>query len=164
MIKEPIQKKATGMKKVDLITSIILLILSGYIIFESSQMTLKDQYGPGYGFFPFWLGIILAVLSIVLLFSSLRRPDELDEPSKFPTGQGAVAVFLVILGLAGYALVLERLGYILTTFIFVAFLMGVVQRDKLKTTALTAVGVTLMLYLIFDVGLGVRLPQGPFGF
>jgi hypothetical protein len=44
------------------------------------------------------------------------------------------------------------------------FLMMVVARDKVKTTALTAIGVTLLLYLIFEVGLHMRLPKGPFGF
>ena len=33
---------------------------------------LKDALGPGPGFFPFWLGLIGAVLSLVLLVQSWR--------------------------------------------------------------------------------------------
>jgi len=68
------------------------------------------------------------------------------------------------LGLVGFALLISKIGYLISTFLIVLFLMGVVARDKLKTSLLTAAGVTLLLFLIFTVALGVRLPKGPFGF
>lgn len=154
---------ATGMKRSNQVAAIILFLFSIYMIFESLQMKLFDQYGPGPGLFPFGLGIILAILSVALFieYASSRKKDK---ASPFPERAALISVGLVIVALIGYALVINTLGYVITTFIFVLFLMGVVQRDKIKMTTLTAIGVAVMLYLIFEVGLHVRLPKGPFGF
>jgi len=156
-------QNATGKKKSDLITSIILLAFSAYLIIESLTMSINAEYGPGPGFFPLGLGIILAILSIALIIENIN-PKKKDKASPFKNKAGILRSGLVIAGLVFYALVITKLGYLLTTLILVLYLMGVVARDKIKTTVITAVCVTLMLFLIFDVALGVRLPKGPFGF
>jgi len=153
-----------NMKRIDQITAIILLLFSGYIIWQSSQMPIQAQFGPGRGFLPLWLGVILAVLSIALLFEAVKRPTDQDEPSPFPDKKGVLAVVLVVVGLIAYPLMMNALGYVLTTFIFVMFLMLAVQRNSILTTLLTSAIITLIMYLIFDLALKVRLPDGPFGF
>lgn len=156
-------KKSTGRKKTDTITAIVLLVFSGYLIAESLTMAISSEYGPGPGMFPLGLGIILAVLSLALLWDGLN-PRVKDKPSKFQNQRGLLAAGLVVVGLVGYAVLISLLGYLLTTFLLVIFLMAVVAKDKLKTSLITAAAVTLLLFLIFDVGLGVHLPKGPFSF
>jgi len=158
-----VEPATTGMKRSNQVAAIILFLFSIYMISDSLKMRLFDQYGPGPGLFPFGLGIILTILSVALFieYASSRKKDK---ASPFPQRSALISVGLVIVGLIGYALVINTLGYVITTFIFVLFLMGVVQRDKIKMTTLTAIGVAVMLYLIFEVGLHVRLPKGPFGF
>jgi putative tricarboxylic transport membrane protein len=155
--------KPTGKKRADAIAAIILISFSGYVIIESLTMPIYAQYGPGPGLFPLGLGILLAVLSVALLWDGIN-PGKTDKPSPFQEKKGLVSITLAILGLVGYAILITKLGYLITTFLLVIFLMMVVARDKVKTTALTAIGVTLLLYLIFEVGLHMRLPKGPFGF
>jgi putative tricarboxylic transport membrane protein len=155
--------KATGKKKADAITAIVLLAFSAYVIVESLRMKLHSEYGPGPGLFPLGLGVILAVLSLALLWDGIN-PRKEDKAGRFQNKKGILSAGLVILGLIGYALLINWLGYLTTTFVLVLFLMGVVARDHWKTTILTASGVTLLLYLIFQVGLDVQLPKGPFGF
>ena len=155
--------KPTGRKRADAIAAIILISFSGYVIIESLTMPIYAQYGPGPGLFPLGLGILLAVLSVALLWDGIN-PGKTDKPSPFQEKKGLVSITLAILGLVGYAILITKLGYLITTFLLVIFLMMVVARDKVKTTALTAIGVTLLLYLIFEVGLHMRLPKGPFGF
>lgn len=158
-----VEPAAAGMKRSNQVAAIILFLFSIYMISSSLRMRLSDQYGPGPGLFPFGLGIILAILSVALFieYTSSRKKDK---ASPFPQRGALLSVGLVILALIGYALVINSLGYVITTFFFVLFLMGVVQRDKIKMTTLTAIGVAVMLYLIFEIGLQVRLPKGPFGF
>lgn len=160
---KPIAIKPTGKKRDDAITAIVLLVFSGFVISEALSMSISAEYGPGPGMFPLILGISLAVLSLLLLWDGIN-PRTKDKASKFQNKAGLLASGLMVLGLVGYALVITKLGYLLTTFLLVLFLMGVVARDKLRTTLLTAIAVTVLLYLIFDVGLGVQLPKGPFGF
>jgi len=155
--------KPTGRKKADLVSGIALTAFSAYIILQSLKMPITAEYSPGPGMFPLGLGLILLLLSISLIWDGIN-PKKADKASKFQNRQGLLASGLLILGLAGYAAAIATLGYVITTFLLVLFLMGVVVRDKIKTTVLTAICVTLLLYLIFDVGLKIHLPQGPFGF
>lgn len=152
------------MKKADLITGIVLLILSGYVITEALQMPPSATFGPGSGFLPFWLGVILAALSLYLIVkTSLRRKDESDVPP-FPGKQGILTVVKVLAGLALFTILMETLGFIVNTFLFVAYLMGVVQREGRRSVLLTAVLTTAGLYIVFQVLLGIALPRNMFGF
>jgi len=157
------EQEKEGEKRDNVIASTILLAFSGYIIFESLSMPIYAQYGPGPGMFPLGLGIMLAVLSLFLMWEGLN-PKKEDERSKFKDKRGLLNTGLLLLGLIGFAILISILGYLLTTFILVVFLMKVVARDTLKTTIITAVAITLMIYLIFDLGLSVRLPRGLWGF
>lgn len=157
-------KPTLGMKRLDQIAAIVLLSLSAYVIAQSLRMPQWVEFAPGFGFFPFWLGVLMAILSVLLLIDAARRPAAHDEPNPFPKGTALLAVLGSMVALCAYALLLETLGYILTTLFSVAFLMGVVQRDSWRTTLLTAVIVTALLYVIFQVLLGIRLPAGFLGF
>ncbi|HEY9088880.1 MAG TPA: tripartite tricarboxylate transporter TctB family protein [Anaerolineaceae bacterium] len=159
----PASEYKTGRKKADAITAVVLLAFAAYMIAESLSMPIQSQYGPGPGLFPLGLGMILAVLSIALFWDGVN-PKVKDKPSKFQNKRGLLSSSLVVVGLVGYALLINWLGYLLTTFFLVLFLMGVVARDNLKTTFITALSVTILLFLIFNVGLGVHLPKGPLGF
>lgn len=152
------------MKKADLITGIVLLVLSGYVITQAWRMPPSATFGPGSGFLPFWLGVILAALSLLLIVkASLRQKGESDAPL-FPGRQGLLTVVKVLGGLALFALLMETLGFIASSFLFVAYLMRVVQGDRWKPVLLTAVLTTAGLYVVFHVLLGIALPRNMFGF
>ncbi len=152
------------MKKADVITGVIILALSGYVIWESWRMPPSATYGPGAGFLPFWIGVILAGLAVILLGTAWFRKSDRQEGALFPGREGLLAVGGVLLGLGLYTVLMETLGFIANTLLFVAYLMGVVERQKLKLTAMVSVLTTAGLYMIFHVLLGVTLPRNIFGF
>ena len=156
-------KKETGKKRVDLITGIVLLLFSIFIIVEALDMKIMDQYSPGAGMFPLGVGCVLAVLSLSLVLDGLN-PQKPDKASKFQNKAGIFNAFKMIVGLLVYVALLQRLGYIIMTLALVLYIMKVVEKTSLKTAVLVAVSVTLMLFLIFQVGLQVTLPRSPFGF
>lgn len=152
------------MKKADLLTSCALLALSGFVIWESLQMPPSATFGPGPGFLPFWIGVILAGLAVILFLTAWFRMNDPKESHIFPTRKALTAVGLVLLGLALYTVLMEPLGFLANTLLFVAFLMAVVQRESFKVTAAVAVLTTAGLYIIFQVLLGITLPRSPLGF
>lgn len=151
------------MKKADLITSFVLLVLSGYVIQEAWRMPQSATFGPGSGFLPFWLGVLMALLALILLFNAWRRPSDSKEGSPFPGVKPLLRVVAVMAGLGFYISLMEVLGFLLNTFLFVAYLMGAVERERLPMTALTAFLTTAGLYIIFQVFLGITLPRNMFG-
>jgi putative tricarboxylic transport membrane protein len=71
--------------------------------------------------------------------------------------------WLVVYALAGilvYALIFEWLGFILSTFLLVTFLLRLLNPRTWWTTLLTAGVISLSAYAVFDVLLKSGLPKG----
>jgi putative tricarboxylic transport membrane protein len=153
------------MKRADMITGVVLLVFSGYVIWESSQMPPSATFGPGPAFLPLWLGILLAVFAGILFVTALsRKATEKDSEALFPGKQPLMAIMLVMVGLAAYIFLIEVLGFIADTFLFIVFLMKGVEHEKWPLTLAIAVGTTVVLFLTFQVLLQITLPSNMFGF
>lgn len=153
------------MKKADLITGVVLLVISGYLIQEAWRMPASGTFGPGPGFFPLGLGVIMAALAMILLATTWqRRATAKDMVSPFPGKKALIAIGSVLGGLAAYILLIEVLGFLMDTFLYVAFLLGVVERKRWPMTLMVAVSTTAGLYFIFQVLLGIALPSNMIGF
>lgn len=150
------------MGRADQAAGIVVLIFSLAVIEGARRMPESATFGPGPGFLPFWLGVALAVLAVLQIVGGWRRSE--PDGRVFPGAAGLLPVALTLAGLAAYILLLERLGFMLATGLLVAFLLGVVERERwwvaLGIGALNA----LALYVIFYRLLGVSLPRNPFGF
>jgi putative tricarboxylic transport membrane protein len=153
------------MKKADMMTGIFLLVLSGFVMWEALQMPPSATFGPGSGFLPFWLGVVLVVLATILIVSAKRRQAaDKDEKAVFPGKQALLAITVVLCGLAGYILLIDVLGYLVDTFLFIVFLVKVVEREKWPLTIKVALATTAGLYITFQVLLKITLPSNMFGF
>jgi len=151
------------MKKADLITGLVLLVLSGYVIQESWMMPASATFGPGSGFLPLWLGILMALLSVMLMAGAWFRKPDPTEKAPFPAGKALLRVAAVMVGLGIYIFLMEVLGFVLNTFLFVSYLMLAVERERWKLSGMVAVLTTAGLYIIFQVLLGITLPKNMFG-
>ena len=152
------------MRKADRITGIITLIFSGYIIAASSGMSRQGQsFGPGVGFLPFWLGVVMAILSVLLILKSWRLPAG-QTKRVFPGRGPLISIAAVMAGLAVYILLIEVLGFLVDTFLFIVFLLGGVERERLRMALPVAILTAGALYIIFHVLLEVTLPKNMFGF
>jgi len=153
------------MKKAEINAAIVFLILSGYVIWEASQMPPSATFGPGAAFLPFWLGVILALLATILLVSAVRRPaTEKDRTQVFPGKQALFSIAGVMVGLGAYISLIEILGYLVDTFLFVLFLMKVVERERWRLSLIVSVCTTVGLFVMFQLLLRIALPSNMFGF
>ena len=135
-----------------------LFVLSLYVFFESWRLGLGTYFRPGPGFFPFYSGLLLGALALILTFRAFRGAPERAEA----WGEW-IPMLLVSLAMLGFALLLNRLGFLLTAFVFIWFLLQVVERRdwivSLGAAALTALG----SYAIFQLWLRAQLPAGILG-
>src|SRR4051812_4417929 len=107
-------------KKFDRITSIVFLVLGLLIVIESTKIS-NSAYGSSIGpkTFPIGLGILLIILSIALLIETIKYKAsykilEEHEDIKSPDFKRFLVIFLSALG---YVLLLDILGYLITTFV-----------------------------------------------
>ena len=62
-----------------------------------------------------------------------------------------------------YVLALDFIGFIITTLIFTAFVLYVMGERRIPLLVGMPIGLVVLLYLIFKVGLNVPLPTGILG-
>jgi putative tricarboxylic transport membrane protein len=136
-------------------SGIFFLGLSILVIWESLRVGLGTLMEPGTGFISFGTGIILAFLSLALIV----RDWNIRKEKK----QIAVRVVLALVSLFAYSLVLETLGFIVSTFCLVILLFRLGEaRRWWVLTGMSAI-VTFLAYLIFGRLLHVYFPPGVLG-
>ena len=113
---------------------------------------------PGPGYFPFGLGILLAILGALVLFKSLTIESEGGDPiGSIPWRPlGLITLSVVVFGLA-----LPRLGMIISLplLMLVASLAG--DEFKLKEVILNIVIITVGSWAVFIKGLNLVIPLWP---
>ena len=124
---------------------------------SSAQLKMGSFKHPGVGFLPFGLCIVLILFSLALIISRWQKGGP-STPFWSPRTWLRPLLAVVILGL--YALVIETLGFPLTTFIFLLIWIGVIERIHWLKMVSISIGVTVGLYLVFSVFLGVPVPMG----
>jgi putative tricarboxylic transport membrane protein len=138
----------------DIVVGLCFLAIG--IAFAASSVKLKIGVPtePQPGFFPFFDGIILIVLSALFLFQAWRGKTG-DSPAFGKVGGPAIVVLTLIL----YAATLETLGYIITTAILSAVVLRVMETKPLVLVLVSLI-LAVVSYLLFDRLLGVTLPPG----
>jgi putative tricarboxylic transport membrane protein len=145
-----------------IVSSALFWIALGILVcYEAIQLGLGSVTEPGSGFIFFWLGLILVILSLAALAESLRSPEEIVQETR---EMNWIKITLVLLSLLLYAFFLERLGFVLTTFLLLTFLLGWIERASWTRSLGVSTAAALGSFAIFELWLKIRLPKGIFGF
>lgn len=149
----------------NLLSGLFWLALSVFIVFgESFRGNIGTFRYPGPGFMPFWAGVVLGVLAIVVVCTSGRiRVGGLRKESLW-RGKKWGNVILVIFSLFIYAILLPWIGYLIASFGLLTLLFGLMGRHRLWLQGIGALVTSVVTYLIFHNWLGVQLPVGILGF
>jgi len=150
------------MKKYDQMSSLLWLALAFYIGIESLRLPLGSWRDPGPGFLPLGAGIGLAILSLTV-FSQARFRTE-GRTRKGWYSQERWKSLLVILGvLFGYALFLDFLGFLVSTFLLLVMLFRFVEPQRWIVAIGGSALASIASYIVFEVWLKTQLPKGIFG-
>jgi putative tricarboxylic transport membrane protein len=150
------------MRRCNQVVGVLLLIFSIWIITVSRNLVYTVEFSPGAGFFPIWLGISLLILSLILLLKSTILKFDISEVNPLP-GRVAILRIMLILGSLLISIVLfEPLGFLITMFFLVAFLLIVLEKYRWYTGALISVLMVSAVYGLFKIWLNVNLPPGLF--
>jgi hypothetical protein len=116
---------------------------------------------PGPGFFPFWLGVSLILLSLALIIRGFRAKAG-TSPVAQSLWKGILwkKVILTLGALLIYAFLLESLGYVLATFLLMFFLFRAIEPQRWPVVILGSIVTSLVTYVVFRLWLQVQLPMG----
>jgi multisubunit Na+/H+ antiporter MnhB subunit len=138
------------------------MIVSAGTVFLSSKLPFGSFATPGAGFLPFSVGVLMFLLSLILFIQSFSKEEE-GRKALWATG-GTGRVLLILLSLVLYGIFLEKLGFILTTFLLMGFLLLGIGKVRKSVVILLSLISSLGCYGVFQVWLNVQLPKGIFGF
>jgi hypothetical protein len=150
--------------KKEKISSIFLFLFSIFICFFSYKLSLGSIHSPDAGFFPFYLGIILGLLSLnnfIKAFAQRKAPTETIKTSYSNINWSNIIITVVIL--FAYPLMLHILGFPLSTFLFTALFLRFINPQRWVVVLGTGGAVAIIFYLFFSLWLKIQFPSGIFG-
>lgn len=137
----------------------IAFLLVGLLFFIESQKISDSAYGSSVGpkIFPMGLGLILIALSIRLLYETFKYKTEEMVKEKLEYKK-----FFIIFGSALlYAFFLEKIGYVVSTFLFLLIAFQTLERGKIIYSIIISTVFSVGVYYLFSELLGGSLPGFP---
>jgi len=147
----------------DQLSSAVWFGLGLAVCLGSLQYKLGTPAAPGTGFMPFLAGAAICFFSgIGLIHSTLRRRQG---EGWAPMLRGVIwkNAMIILISLLAYALLLVPLGFVITTTLFIAFLLRAIVPQRWSVVIACSILTALGSYLIFEVWLKAQLPKGPLG-
>ncbi len=121
----------------------------------SYSMGTAARMGPGY--FPFWLGVLMAILGSVILLSALRKKAEQTVVDPFDFKILGIIVGSIVL----FGFTLRPLGLIVSLFLLVALSSLASHEHSWKVSLANAAFLVVLCWLSFVKGLGLVFPIWP---
>lgn len=150
------------MRRGRLVACVCLLGIFAAALVTSLDYSLSDALGPGPGFFPFWLSLLGAALTVALLVETMRSRD-VASGRILPSRQAAWQAGGVLIALAAAAALLEPLGFRPTMLLFIAGLLFALGARSPSAILLTALAGSFGVFHVFFYWLKVPLPIGALG-
>ncbi len=155
------------MKKRDAVMAVLFVLLGLTITLWSATFPFGNWEDPGPGFVPFALGLVVILLGGILFFQAITRKERGSQsPSQplIPKRAAFIRVASTLGGMLLSAAVFLHLGFILTTFFLILFMMRSIQPLKWRVTLFYGLISAFGSFVLFQLLLKTPLPRGPFGF
>lgn len=142
----------------DFWSGLMFLVMGIGFAWGATSYNFGSSARPGPGYFPFGLGILLALLGGIVLFKALVLEVEGGDP----IGAWALKQLLLVLGaVAVFGLTIQSLGLVvaLPLLVFISSLAS--GEFSLKEVLISCVVLTAFCWLVFVKGLGLTIPLWP---
>ncbi len=153
------------MKKGNLVICAICALLGALIIGIASGYPGTEAYGtgaPGPGLWPILIAIVMLLCVAMLLYKTLVKKEGEGEEIALWT-DGTKRAYLSMGILLVYATILPIIGFIVST---IALMFGCVLwfSKSVKTSAISSVAITMIIYCVFRFVLNVPIHFGLIAF
>lgn len=158
----PVARNST----VDAIVALILVAIGLVVVVEARRLGASwTADGPGPGYFPFYIGLILAICGTAIFVQSVRARSTDEEV--FVDSVQLKRVGSVLVPSAIYVAAVMLLGLYLASALFIALFMIVLGKYSILKSVVIGVAVNALFFFMFEVWFKVPLYKGslnPLGF
>ena len=148
-------------KSAELAVAALIFVLGAIVITDSVRLGFgwQEVHGPRPGYFPFYIGLIMCVASLVNVARALMVRGA-DNKTFVQVGQLKL-VLAVLLPTAVYALFVTWIGIYISSILFIGFFMRWLGKYAWWKTGLVSLATMVAFYLVFEIWFKVPLPKGP---
>ena len=152
-------EKQTGMSE-----GIFWVVIGGIICILALQYGIGSLRAPAPGFVAFLAGVLIGGVGAIMMLSKRISMGRAKGTIR-DTGQGIPWVPLshlayTMMFLIAYAILMDPLGFILSTFLVMFGLFFDWEKKNWFRSAFFSITVSLVSYLVFEVWLRCQLPRG----
>jgi hypothetical protein len=138
----------------------ILIVLLGAVVIQGSWKLGSGwtSDGPGAGYFPFYIGVILCISGTGILVQGLLGKNRNHEV--FVDSEQLKRVLSVLLPALVYVLVVQFIGLYVASAIYIALFMIILGKYSRVKSVVVALAVVVLFFLMFEVWFKVPLFKG----
>ncbi len=128
--------------------------------FANIGINVNDE-GPGSGFWPFWLSLIMLTCSMLVGVKWFRRATpQARSTERFLDNYGLKMFAWVGGGLVAFLLLIGIIGFYGSIPIFLLYYIYFLGKHPLWLAGLVAISVPIFCFFFFDVAMRIVLPKG----
>jgi len=148
------------MKRYTMIALFFWTGLGVFILIHSYGLGLGKLSSPGPGLMPFLVGALLVLFSLVAVWRRWSHKTPVQPGEEVSKGRADLSKVALVLGcLLAYAFFLERLGYLVTSFLMLTLLFRAMGSKRWSMAVTTSLLTVLVTYFAFTY-LGLVFPSG----
>jgi Tripartite tricarboxylate transporter TctB family len=155
------QRQGVATYKVEAVVAFLIFILGVTVIAGSWKLGSGwTSDGPGAGYFPFYIGILLCIAGAGVMYQSLFGKNKNSEI--FVDNEQLKLVLSVFIPACVYVLGVQFLGMYVASAIYIALFMIILGKFSKVKSVVTAVAVVVLFFFMFEVWFKVPLFKGKF--
>ena len=149
--------RAVSVRVMEIVVAAMMLVVGAVVAIDSYRLGASwSDDGPQSGYFPFRIGLIICLCSVLILVQSMR----LGASHSFVDRQAVKRVFAVLVPAAVYVLAFHLFGIYVSSAIYILLFMMRLGGYKILVSAAVGVGVSAFVFLMFEVWFKVPLHKG----
>lgn len=151
----------------DLASGIFLFAFSIVLFLGAQKVKTLSVSSVGSGTFPSFIAVLLAIVSVAIIVGGVkkaREPDEKTEKAAEKTRLWAVLATFAIMAL--YALLMPKVGFIITTMAYLfaqMYIMAAKEHQKPVLFGIISIVTSVSVYYMFVKIFNLMLPAGILG-
>ena len=162
MIEQVGDRESTVSKfTMELVVACLFMAFAALVMWENSRIGAGwGAEGPEAGYFPFYIGLIMMLVSVGTFVRTVIGSGGRDM-SAFVERSQLKLVLKVLIPTIVYVAAIGFLGIYLASGLFIAFFMLWLGKYPIRKVAPIAIIVPIVLFFMFEVWFKVPLPKGP---
>ncbi|MDB5590039.1 tripartite tricarboxylate transporter TctB family protein [Enterovirga sp.] len=154
------REETVSTRAMELVVAGLFAGLASLVMYENWRIGARwGEDGPGAGYFPFYVGLIMLLASLGTIARTLLASE--PDTSNFVERSQLKLVLQVLVPTIVFVGAIFFLGIYVAAAIFIAFFMVWLGKYPLAKVAPIAILVPVALFLMFEVWFKVPLPKGP---